>query len=208
LRQLALATRRQGIAGLLGRANGGMVVHLGVVVVAVALAASNAYTHSATLALTKGEAVEWGGHTFELGEITRTADDRVQVTKVDVLLDDRQVYRPALTKYLRIGQDIGTPSVRTGFTKDVYLTVDANEQPAPGDTAARIQVFVKPMVIWLWIGGAIMAIGTVLAAFPGRRRRRPTDPTSAPIVLDADTIAQPVVLDDAIAATDVEPSRV
>jgi hypothetical protein len=26
-----------------------------------------------------------------------------------------------------------------------------------------------------------MAIGTVLAAFPGKRRRRPTDPVSAPI---------------------------
>jgi cytochrome c-type biogenesis protein CcmF len=184
LRQLVLATRRQGAVGLLGRANGGMVVHLGVIVVAVALAASNAYTHSATITLTKGEPASWGGHTFELGEITRTIDERVQVTKVDVLLDGEQVYRPALTKYLRIGQDIGTPSVRTGFTKDVYLTVDANEQPSPGDTEATIQVFVKPMVIWLWIGGGIMAIGTLLAAFPGRRRRRPTDPTSAPLVLD------------------------
>ena len=26
-----------------------------------------------------------------------------------------------------------------------------------------------------------MAVGTVLAAFPGSRRRRPTDPVSAPI---------------------------
>ena len=37
VRQLALATRRQGWRGLVGRANGGMVVHIGVVVVAVAL---------------------------------------------------------------------------------------------------------------------------------------------------------------------------
>ena len=36
------------------------------------------------------------------------------------------------------------------------------------------------MIVWLWIGGALMAVGTVLAAFPGRRRR-PTDPSSAPI---------------------------
>jgi len=39
-RQIALATRRQGWRGLVGRTNGGMVVHLGVVVIAVALAAS------------------------------------------------------------------------------------------------------------------------------------------------------------------------
>jgi hypothetical protein len=32
----------------------------------------------------------------------------------------------------------------------------------------------------MWIGGGLMALGTVLAAFPGQRRR-PTDPTSAPV---------------------------
>ena len=35
------------------------------------------------------------------------------------------------------------------------------------------------MIIWLWLGGALMAIGTVLSAFPGKRRRRPTDAVSA-----------------------------
>ena len=50
------------------------------------------------------------------------------------------------------------------------------------DTEATIRVFVKPLVVWLWIGGGIMAIGTLLAAFPGSRRRRPTDPVSAPAV--------------------------
>ncbi len=49
LRQLTLATRRQGLSGLVGRANGGMVVHIGVIIIAVALAASNSFTHSATL---------------------------------------------------------------------------------------------------------------------------------------------------------------
>ena len=37
----------------------------------------------------------------------------------------------------------------------------------------------QPLVAWLWIGGIVMALGTVLAAFPGRRRN-PIDPVSAP----------------------------
>jgi cytochrome c-type biogenesis protein CcmF len=41
---------------------------------------------------------------------------------------------------------------------------------------------VKPLILWLWIGGALMAIGTVLAAFPGKRRR-PTAPVSADTVM-------------------------
>jgi cytochrome c-type biogenesis protein CcmF len=33
----------------------------------------------------------------------------------------------------------------------------------------------------LWIVGGIIAVGTAMAAFPGRRRQ-PTDPVSAPTV--------------------------
>ena len=40
-----------------------------------------------------------------------------------------------------------------------------------------IGLYLQPMTLWLWIGGAIIAIGTLLAALPGRRRR-PTDPST------------------------------
>lgn len=181
-RQLVLATRRQGWRGLVGRANGGMIVHLGVIMVAVGLAASSSYTHTTTLNLEMGQEQRWGGHTFELQGVTETVDARVSVVAAEVLLDRRQVYEPAITKYLKIGEDIGTPSVRTGFTKDIYLTIAPGAvRPVPGDTAVSIQVSVKPMIVWLWIGGGVMAVGTLLSAFPGNRRRRPTDPVSAPV---------------------------
>ena len=73
---------------------------------------------------------------------------------------------------------MSTPSVRTGVTGDVYLTLEPGA--TPGADTATIRVFIKPLILWLWIGGGLMAIGTLLAAFPGRRRR-PTDPVSAPI---------------------------
>ena len=128
-RQLVLATRRQGWRGLVGRANGGMIVHLGVIMIAVALAASNSYTRSATLPLPVGEERSWGGHTFELQEVTETVDDRARVVTADVLLDGDKVYGPAITKYLRQGTDIATPSVRTGLTNDVYLTLERRRRP-------------------------------------------------------------------------------
>jgi cytochrome c-type biogenesis protein CcmF len=181
LRQVVLATRRQGWRGLVGRANGGMIVHLGVILIAVALVASNAYTRSAELDLVQGRPATWDGHTFEFVEVVNTQTDRADVTRVDILVDDAQVYGPALTTYLRMGSSIPTPSVRTGLTHDIYLTVAGNQAPEVGATEVRIEVFHKPMIIWLWIGGALMAIGTILAAFPGRRRRRPTDPVSAPV---------------------------
>jgi hypothetical protein len=35
--------------------------------------------------------------------------------------------------------------------------------------------------MWLWVGAGLIGVGSVLSAIPGRRRR-PTDPVSAPVV--------------------------
>jgi cytochrome c-type biogenesis protein CcmF len=40
-------------------------------------------------------------------------------------------------------------------------------------------VVIEPLVSWLWLGGLLMAFGTLLALVPGRRRR-PTAPVSQP----------------------------
>ena len=178
MRQVVLATRRQGWRGLVGRANGGMIVHLGVILIAVALGASNSYSKSQELSLVANVESTFEGHTFELQDVVEVRDDRSISVKALVLVDGKKVYAPAITKYTRIGMNVGTPSVRTSLTSDIYLTL---EPPVRQDSnEARIKVFIKPMIIWLWIGTALMAIGTVLAAFPGRRRK-PTDATSAPV---------------------------
>jgi len=178
LRQLALATRRQGLWGLVGRANGGMIVHLGVILVAVALVASNAYTESTELRLTVGDPVEWNGHTFELIEVVAERDARTDVARANVRIDGDRIYGPAITTYLQMGQPIGTPSVSTGLTHDIYLTIAGTNAPVAGSDTAVLEVFNKPLILWMWIGGLLMALGTVLSAFPGRRRN-PLDPVSA-----------------------------
>ena len=175
LRQVVLATRRQGLRGLVGRANGGMIVHLGVIVISVALAASNSFTHSQELNLEVGKVASFSGHTFELVEVVEEKTERVFSVKARVIVDDGKAYAPAIARYLKQGMTVGTPSVRTGLASDVYLTLEPPVRP--GSDTARIKVFIKPLLLWLWIGGGLMALGTVLAAFPGRRRK-PTAPTS------------------------------
>ncbi|MEO8163091.1 MAG: heme lyase CcmF/NrfE family subunit [Ilumatobacteraceae bacterium] len=176
IRQVVLATRRQGLRGLVGRTNGGMIVHVGVILISVSLAASNSYTHSQELDLKAGVPARFGGHSFEFVEFVERADARSTAVSALVKIDGGQAYAPAITKYTNLGINIGTPSVKTGLLEDLYLTL---EPPVLKDsTTARIKVFIKPLVLWLWIGGGLMAIGTLLAAFPGRRRR-PTSATSA-----------------------------
>ena len=178
LRQLVLATRRQGLRGLVGRANGGMVVHIGVIIIAVALAASNSYTRSQELTLSAGETAQYGGHSFEFVRFVEEKDDRRTSVKAEILVDGDGIYAPAIQKFTNMGQNIGTPSVKSMFSKDIYLTLQPPVKVSSNQ--AKIKVFIKPLMMWLWIGGGLMGVGTLLAAFPGSRRK-PTDPVSAPI---------------------------
>ncbi len=168
LRHLVRAVRVQRLRGFVGRANGGMIVHLGVILICVALAASNSFTRSQEIDLVTGQVATFAGHTFELIDVVEVRDARSTTVKALVSVDGGKAYSPSITKYTRIGMNVGTPSVRTSFTHDVYLTL---EPPVRQDSGqARIKVFVKPLILWLWVGTFVMAFGTLLAVLPTRRR--------------------------------------
>jgi cytochrome c-type biogenesis protein CcmF len=78
--------------------------------------------------------------------------------------------------------DVGTPSVKTGLRYDIYLTLENGSKPSTG--LAKVKIFIKPLIVWIWVGGLLCGFGTLLAAFPGKHRRRPTDPVSAPVPLE------------------------
>jgi cytochrome c-type biogenesis protein CcmF len=176
LRQVVLATRRQGWRGLVGRANGGMVVHLGVVLIGVALAASQSYATEREVTLAQGDAASVAGHDLELVGTEVDVDEQRTEYRALVRVDGGQVYAPTLQRFPFGNQTIGTPSVRTGLDEDVFLSLVST----PDGDAVTLRVIVQPLVLWLWVGGILMFVGTGLAAFPGRRRD-PTDPVSAPV---------------------------
>ena len=177
VRQIVLAVRRQRWRGLAGRTNGGMVVHIGVVMIAVALAASGSYSHSDEVRLAEGESARVGGHTVTYLGATEQETAQKTITSARVRVDGGSVYEPALNEFPFASRSIGTPSVRTGLVDDVYLTL-ISPPDARGEVV--VGVIVQPLVAWLWIGGATMVIGTVLAAFPDPRRRQPAPAPATP----------------------------
>ena len=180
IRQVVLATRRQGWRGLVGRANGGMIVHLGVILVAFGIIASNANLVSREARLEVGESFTVAGHELTLVSVVQEDLPRTIRTTAAVRVDGGQAYEPAVDVFKANGQTIPTPSVRTTLTRDVALTMSVGDWP---DGPVQIRAVVQPLILWLWVGTGLMAVGTILAAFPGRRRR-PTDPVSAPVPVD------------------------
>jgi cytochrome c-type biogenesis protein CcmF len=206
-RQLALATRRQGWRGFVGRANGGMVVHIGVILIGIALAASNGYSRVGEFQLRPGEQQTFAGHTFELVDVERVTDDRSVGIRAPIKIDGGQAYAPRITTFTGSGMTVATPSVRSDLRYDIYLTLENGSRVAGDDdtAVANVKVSIKPMVLWMWIGGGIVVLGTLLAAFPGQRRRRPTDPVSAPAMRDAANSGPVLTAQTVGASAGVEP---
>ncbi len=169
---------------------GGLIVHAGVVVVAVAIAVSQSYSTKATVRLSEGRSATVAGYrvTF-LDRSTHRTDQKTSFSarmRIERGGRDLGVYAPAISSYPQMA--IGTPSVRTGLLRDVYLTVAS----APTDKGpVTFGVAVNPMILWLWVGGAVMALGTALALVPAegdrrRARRRLRAPAGTAGAGDAD----------------------
>jgi cytochrome c-type biogenesis protein CcmF len=157
------------------RLYGGLVVHTGIVLIAIALAASSTYATKREVRLARGESAVVAGYrvTYLGRKVSATDQKRVVKARVRIAHGDTDlgVYAPAVNIFPGSTNAIGTPSVRTGLREDVYLTLVS----APsGDPNGRVTigVAVNPMVVWLWIGGGVVVLGTALALVPGPRRRR------------------------------------
>ena len=160
--------------GLLLRQNrryGGFVVHLGILVVALGVAGSQAWSLQTEATLARGETVELGGYRVRFdgldaseesnhGKVTGTFSVTHGARPVDVL-------RPAKKFYPQEQTPIAYVDYRLGLLEDVYLVLG---DFARDGSHATIKVQVNRMVSWLWLGGLVLTLGTVLAVLPDRRR--------------------------------------
>ena len=155
------------------RRTGGYVVHMGVIMIAVAVTGSGAFKELSEVTLKEGQSVEIQEYRLTYtGKETVTESHRSsEIAKVSVLRSGREigVLEPKLNNYFRMGSVIGTPAVHNFLDEDLYLNlVNMN---ADGSVVG-LQVITQPLVLWLWLGGGMMMVGTLISSWPSRKRKR------------------------------------
>jgi len=194
------------LRGIAGRANGGMVVHLGVVVIAVGVTAATSFAHRGELALAQGRPATFDGHTFVFEGLRTVHSPSRVATEAAIKVDGGGVFDPAVTQFAGANSEaVGTPAIDSGFTGDIYLTVTefggvgsatgAEQFPGLPAHSVAIGVVVEPLVAWLWAGGLVIGVGGLMAVAPGRRRRA-TDPASGTVEDRTERREPPVRADD------------
>lgn len=171
------------------RRYGGYVVHGGVLMAAVALAASWNHRVEQQATLKVGDALSVGGVFVTLDGLRAIDEPNRYAVAADVTIEkDGQVLdrrAPRLNYYATRQEPVPTPSVRSTVRGDVFLNLVSFEQDG---SAATLKVVLMPLVVWLWLAGAVMALGTLVAMWPeGRRARAPAFVSS---VLPAEAIPE------------------
>lgn len=174
-----------GWAGALGqtvarnrRRFGGYIVHLGIVVAICGIAVSKAFVTEGQFQLRQGETAQLGGYTFTATELSRSADERAMTVAATVVVRDGDgstvgVLRPKVNVF-RSNRDQGVEvAIISGPARDIWMYM-----PSLRDGVAPFKVFINPMVTWIWAGGFIFLIGSIVAGWPERRQRTAHEPAS------------------------------
>jgi cytochrome c-type biogenesis protein CcmF len=170
---------------LRGPSAGGMVVHLGVVIMALAIVTSTSYTTRNEVTLATGQSTVVSGQyvTFKGFATVKDALETATQLRIEV---DHHALLPAVTTYNgRTGQSVGTPAIDSNLARDVYVTFDAvggngatSGAQVEGNLPAGsvvLGVTVEPLLAWLWIGGLLLGVGSALSFI----RRRHNEGESA-----------------------------
>jgi cytochrome c-type biogenesis protein CcmF len=156
------------------RRYGGYLAHIGVIAMAVGIAASSTFRKELDVTLRPGEtALAPGGrYAIRFDELWGLDEPQRYVVgaTTTVLKDERAIggLAPRLNFYRVSDQPITTPAVRSRPHLDIYLNLMAFE----GDgSSVTLRILTEPLVFWIWLGGGVVGLGALIALWPQRRRR-------------------------------------
>lgn len=175
---------------------GGYIVHVGVVIMFMGFAGA-AYDVEVRQSIEPGESITIAspfGHTYELryeGLSTAVEPGHVVQWIATLSVERDGVPVGALNTerrlYLAQGQPVTEVGIRSTLMEDLYVILATLDDQVgtgldPRFHRATFQVLVNPLVPWIWYGGLILALGTLIALWPGGGapgQKRPTAQTAA-----------------------------
>jgi cytochrome c-type biogenesis protein CcmF len=176
-RQAILKERApQALARVIGknrRRYGGYVIHVGIVMAFVGVAASSVFRTEVQQTVSAGQEFEVGRYRLRFDRIENREDGHMAASAavVSVFLGDTQIdtLKPEKRFYKKPKQPTTEVANRSTLREDLYLVLGSYD---PQSKLATILAYVNPLVVWIWLGGLVAAIGTAIAAWPTAAERR------------------------------------
>ncbi|MDN5348060.1 MAG: cytochrome c-type biosis protein CcmF [Clostridia bacterium] len=150
------------------RRYGGYVVHLGVVLIAFGIVASNAYKVEVTRRAAPGEEIRIGAYSLTYQGLGWDIEGEKDVIYASLSVEKNGRYlgevRAEKVFYANWKQHSTEVGILSNFQEDLYVILSTWEKGG----VATFKVLVNPLVAWIWAGGYLLVAGTVFALWPGK----------------------------------------
>ena len=149
------------------RRYGGYVVHFGVVLVFISLSA-NTFNLEKQITLKKGELFSFKEYKIRYDSLVNypTAIKHVVAATLSIFNNEHKVavLVPEKTLFKSQEQPTTEVAIHTTLKEDLYVILAGY-----GEDWITLKVLINPLVVWLWIGGVVMGLGTLIVMLPDRR---------------------------------------
>jgi cytochrome c-type biogenesis protein CcmF len=146
----------------------GLTVHIGLALLAIGITASSNLAEQTQVTLRTGQSTVFAGRTLTYAGLETDQQPQRTVLTARVNVSGSGPLIPRMNLYPAATEPIGSPSIHRGLVHDLYASVISLQDDG---NSATFRFYRNPGITWLWIGGAVMALGGAFAAWPARRRR-------------------------------------
>jgi cytochrome c-type biogenesis protein CcmF len=160
-----------GVLSVLGTARrqyAGFLIHLSFFCMAIGVAGSSLGTRQQDVTLSVGDTIEWAGRTVRLARVNQqTFPDKLVVeAELDLArADGRTVTILPGQHFHRLNQAWTTEvAIDSTWRGDFYVILHSGE----GSDRVELTLIDNPMMRWLWMGGWIAGVGTLIRLWPRR----------------------------------------
>jgi cytochrome c-type biogenesis protein CcmF len=177
--QLAEPLARAAVKTVLGnrRHYGGMIVHLGILVMAIGFVGSGLFRSEITVAMKQGDVVQVGSERIRFDGVDAFSRSNYQTLEGKfTLLNSGRVVTPERRKYPVQEAPTTESGIDSTLLRDVYVVL----AEAAGDHWA-VHVYVNPLVSFVWNGGIIILLGLFLTLSTRRKSLKQSSPAPKPI---------------------------
>ena len=161
---ITLAQRNQ-------RRYGGLIVHLGVVLIILGIAGSMTYSLEKEATLALKQELQVGNYKIQFEGLKGSKQPthfRVEgAFRVFHNGSDDGILTPALKFFPTQQSPIGRAVHQSSLTEDIYLILSGFSEIDRNQ--ATLKALVRPLVIWMWIGGFVIAFGTLICIWPMKK---------------------------------------
>jgi cytochrome c-type biogenesis protein CcmF len=161
------------LAGRNRRRYGGYIIHLGVVLMAFGIIGIEIFQSETQATLAQGEQLTLDRYVMTYDSLSQfdTQDGRNVARAVVTVYEDGEFVGklyPRRDFYYASQQPMTIPGVRSTLEDDFYVLLVGWEPIA--QAGATFKVYHNPLVNFVWLGGIVFIIGTLVAAWPDRER--------------------------------------